>query len=507
MRRTLLLGLGVLEILVAVALLAIALNLPGRTAVNEGFGRVEKITGGAEKQVRQLRDQVADLRRRDVHDAAERLAKHTHTITSGLQDRDIDFRAIEGLSVALGDAAKGLEGWSQTLDGDRLAKLGEGLTAAADFLDRDAAEAGKAADGLEQATAGLERDGRRLAALLRKAPPDLKALREIHDSLARFDAGLEKMGGLLKLDRFDAIREGFAGMESSLGTTADQVDKLGGYSYPVVKLNGLKPPEVDMKPFWPEGPKIAEGLRKAVGGVQAANKELSAVNKDLPAIRASLEESRKAIGKTRDAMASALKQQGEVESLLQAVPKQSAALADELPRLGQSFAKVLRETARLKELAVSLRGVRKGLDETAARWPDLAKTMQNSAKLLRGTQDRLDAVLKRRPQYEKAIKESAQLAQTFADLLPLFTDQLDSRLGQQEHALSQMEQGLSEVNGSLPQTAQTAGDLLAALRWLAVLVAGLIGLHGAYVLVESRIRRPQPAPANGPTTVAPANTP
>ena len=46
---------------------------------------------------------------------------------------------------------------------------------------------------------------------------------------------------MLKAERFDAMRDGLAGLDTSLSSTADQVDKVGGYSYPVITFNGLKP--------------------------------------------------------------------------------------------------------------------------------------------------------------------------------------------------------------------------------------------------------------------------
>src|SRR5262249_3786057 len=143
-------------------------------------------------------------------------------------------RSLDALSA-------GLDGWSETLDPDRMGRVGQALTLTADQLDRQVAASAKAADGLDKSSAALERDARRLASLLRTAPPDLKARRDIHDSFGRLDAGLEETTKNLKVERIDAIREGFQGMESALGSTADQVDKLAGYSYPVVKFSGIKP--------------------------------------------------------------------------------------------------------------------------------------------------------------------------------------------------------------------------------------------------------------------------
>jgi hypothetical protein len=124
-----------------------------------------------------------------------------------------------------------------------------------------------------ETSADLRADAKRLSALLRSAPPDLKAARDIHDSLVKFDEGLERMSQLLKVERIATMREGFKGLEESLSTGAAQVERLSGYSYPVVTFNGLKP-SVEQRAFWPEGDKIAEGMRKAAKGATAASEEM-----------------------------------------------------------------------------------------------------------------------------------------------------------------------------------------------------------------------------------------
>src|SRR5207244_2259625 len=97
--------------------------------------------------------------------------------------------------------------------------------------------------------------------------------RDIHDSLGRFDEGLEKMLKLIELKRLDAIKDGFAGMETALDTTAGEVERLSGYTYPHVKMGGKLKIEMEQKPFWPNGEKVSGGLRKATEGVRAAQKE------------------------------------------------------------------------------------------------------------------------------------------------------------------------------------------------------------------------------------------
>src|SRR5262249_53154751 len=162
---------------------------------------------------------------------------------------------------------------------------------------------------------------------------------EIHDSLARFGQGLEKMDAFLKLQRLKAMREGFQGLKGALSSGAEQVQRLADYTYPVLTFQGIRP-EVNHRQFWPEGRRIAEGLQQAADGVDAAKKELDDLATDLPALRASLMESVQVVNKTREALALALKQQDKVEPLLKDVPEHAARLIEELPKLGGDLARI-----------------------------------------------------------------------------------------------------------------------------------------------------------------------
>jgi ABC-type transporter Mla subunit MlaD len=347
----------------------------------------------------------------------------------------------------------------------------------------------KSAAELDAALAGLEKDSARLAALLRQAPPDLKAARAVYDGLGSFGGGLDKLDELLKPERLDAMRDGMAGLDTSLASTADQVDKVGGYSYPVVTFNGLKP-SVEMHKFWPEADKVSEGLRKAGKGAQAAHKELDLVNKNMPDLRKAMEESRKSVSQTRQSLGTALKQHAETEKLLKTVPEQTAALAEALPKMGRTLALMLRETKKLRDLATGLRAVRKTLDETLKAWPDVAAGLKMSATVLDRARAQLDETAANREQYEEAMESSTRVARSLADLLPVFTDQLDSRLGQQEASLEQMETGLVEVNKSLPVMEAKTGEVIQTVKWLLYLVALLVALHAGYVLLEP-VRSPR----------------
>lgn len=485
MRRLLFLAFGLLEIAVAVVLLSFGLTLPGSDEVQRNVGAVERVTVRTGRQVRLLHDQVHELRDPELRRTADRMQTQLHRVAGTLRSRNIDFETVRTMSRSLGDVADGLDSLAKTLDPTTLGRIGEGLGATATFLDEKVAPAAaQAAEHLEGSTQLLQEDAKRLAELLRAAPLDLKAAREIHDGLGRFSDGLDKMSQALKLQRFDTMREGVRGLETSLNTGADQVERLTRYSYPVVTFNGVKP-SVEQKKFWPEGDQIAEGMRKAAEGVSAAGKEMEGLAAELPRLRASLDESRKVAQRSKEALALALLQQDKVEPLLKNVPDHAARLAEQLPKLGQELARVLRETERFKELAVTLRQAQKGLDGAVERWPELRTTLTQSASLLRGAQVQMRTVLDNREEFEKAMTETVALTEEFADRLPSFTKNLDTGLADQEQAFAELAESIDEVSGALPAYAETASRMVQATRLLLWLMAALVGLHGLYVAVSA----------------------
>lgn len=489
MRRVLFPILGILELSVAIVLAGLGFQLPDRDEIDRGFQGAERVTDRAGTQVHILRRQVQDLRRPEFQQLAARMQAQTHVVTRTLKQQQIDFDTVRTMRDALDEVANGLDGLAATLDPASIQRLGDGLDETANFLDDKVVPgAARAANNLEASTEALRVDAERLGALLRQAPLDLKAAREVHDSLGRFGEGLERINGLLKVQRLDTMRDGFRGMDEALNSGADQVDRLAGYTYPVVEMRGVRL-EVQQKPFWPEGEKISAGMRKAAAGATAAGKEMEGLTKELPQIRASLEESQKVVARTRAALGQALEQQDKIEPLLKDAPDHAARLAEELPKVGQDLARVLRETKQLREVAAALRHARKGLDETVARWPELRRALSNSSTLLKTTRDQLDRAIENRQEYEAAMKESTLLAERFAVMLPLFTEQLECRLSEEEHALSELDQSFDEVRTMLPVYAKTTHRIFGAGRLLAWLVATFVALHGCYLILSARLGR------------------
>jgi hypothetical protein len=489
MRRTVFLIMGLIEVIVAAVLVYLSFQVPGTADVDRSFASAAKVTDRAGRQVRLLRQQVQGLRRMELVELSHRLQTQTRSITTMLRGQSIDFDTVETMRDALGDVARGLTSFADTLDPARMGQLSSGLAQTAAFLDEKVVPAAKqAAHHLDQSAGNLREDARQLAALLKEAPPDLKAVREVYNSLGRFREGLDRMTSTLKLQHIDTMRDGFRGLESSLKTGSEQVEHLAGYTYPVVSFTGLRP-EINQKSFWPEGSKIAEGMRKAAAGVTAAGKEMDAMAADLPTIRASVTESGLMVDKVREALGQALKHQDKIEPLLKEAPTHAARLTEELPKVGTDLARMLRDTDRLKDVAGALRQAQKGLDLAVARWPELQTTLGHMATALKLTHDQLDHAVRRRHEYEAAMNQTVQVADTFAALLPLITDQLDSRLDEEDHTLRELGQSLDEVGMALPSYAHTTSRLLQTGRLLAWLVAAIVGLHGAYLMLSARMGR------------------
>lgn len=492
MRRILTPLLGVLEFVVAIVLIFITLSIPRPSEVGQSFDRVEDTTRRASRQVGTMRRHAAEVRRPEMQRFATQLQQQTQTITDTLKNQQVDYNTIVQLRDSLRDVSTGLDGFANALDPQKIGKLGTGMGSTADYIDKMLIpNATAVADQIDQLAVNLSKDADTFVKLLRDAPPDLRFAKELHDSLGKFDQGLEKMVQLLELKRLDAIREGFSGLETALSTTAGQVDKLSGYRYPAVRISGLKV-EVEERPFWPNGDKIAEGLRKATDGVRAAQKELDGLVTDLPQLRRALDESRKVVAQTRIALGQTLKQQDKLEPLLRDIPIRTAKIAEDLPRLLKGLSKIMRETKQMQEVSAALRQAQRGIDTAVAHWPELRTSLKRTSDLLRTSSQQLDHVVKHRADYEHALKQNTELAQTFAQSLPLFTRQFTTQLEEQEHSLANLESSLDEVGTTIPAYKKNAQDVVGAGRLLGWLFAAIVGLHGAYVLHDG-LRKPPAA--------------
>ena len=134
-----------------------------------------------------------------------------------------------------------------------------------------------------------------------------------------------------------------------------------------------------------------------------------------------------------------------------------------------------------------LRQAQETIDNSVSRWPDLRSTLDNSATLLRATQKQLQDTLSHRQEYEASLKQTVVLADAFTSLLPLYTQQIDSQLKEQEHALGDLSHSIDEVGAVLPTCAQSANRIVQTGRLLIWLVASIMALHGAYLALSARL--------------------
>jgi hypothetical protein len=424
MRRTIFLTLGTLEFVVAVVLVCLALQVPGKAEVSKSFQKVERVTRRVGRQVGLVRQQVGLLRRPQLKDLAKRLKVQTRAVTALLKEQRVDYKTVHTLRDTLGEVGDGLDTLSRTLNPSGVRQLGASLGETAAFLeDKVVPGAAEVANQLERSSKVLKADAKQLKAFLRTLPTDLEAVKEVHDGLGDFSHGLGRVDSLLRTDRLATIREGFDGMESSLRLGAGQIERLAGFTYPVLTFDGLTP-EIERRQLWPEGKQIGKGLRKAATGMKEVGKGLDGLNKELPQFRKALQASRKLVDRSRDSLALALKHRAQVEPLLKDVPVHAQRLADSLPQVGQGLARVLRDTDHLKEVARGLRNAKKSIDGVADHWPDLCTMLGNSASLLRTMQYQLDQALLHRSDYQKVMNQMVLLAEAFAVMLPYLTDQL-----------------------------------------------------------------------------------
>jgi len=134
-----------------------------------------------------------------------------------------------------------------------------------------------------------------------------------------------------------------------------------------------------------------------------------------------------------------------------------------------------------------LRQAQIGVDTAVAKWPELKTNLSKASTLLRATRGQLRQALERRQDYEAALKQSIVLAESFATLLPIYLESLDRQMQEQEQGLDDLGRGLDEVSAAIPEYARATHGLAETGRLLAWLVAGIVLLHGAYLLLSVRM--------------------
>jgi hypothetical protein len=170
-------------------------------------------------------------------------------------------------------------------------------------------------------------------------------------------------------------------------------------------------------------------------------------------------------------------------------PLKTDRTAEHLPAVGGDLAQLLRGTDKLKDVAQALRQAQRNMQAARERWPDPQKGLHRSATLLRATRSQLQTILDNPQQYEAARQQAVLVGETLAVMVPLLTEQIHTQLEDQDQALDELGQSIDDVGDLLPAYSNTLSRLLQIGRLLAWLVAGITGLHGAYLLLSARMGR------------------
>ena len=224
--------MAVVESALAVVLVAIAVQLPSPQLAEQQIDRVAGTADSTRKQVQLMHAQVDEVRRKDFPMLARQYRTHSEAATAGIQATAIDFSALHAMSQALTAAAKGLDGWADTLDARRYRPLAASLGALADLVE---------------------------------APlPDYDVLipRQLN-GCSFFDRAAQNAVAVRDA-QLTGSDSGFASLETSLQQTIATLDTIAQTSYPSITPMGL-----EMRPVWPDGNRVVAELRDAARTVKS----------------------------------------------------------------------------------------------------------------------------------------------------------------------------------------------------------------------------------------------
>ena len=330
---------------------------------------------------------------------------------------------------------------------------------------------------IDKTTAGLKTDASKLKAAFKDTPLELKWARAAVESLTRFEDGLDRMAKMAKVDNYQAIREGFKGLETSLDSGADQVEKVAQYTIPKVKVKGLRL-EIEENDFWPEGKEIAAGMRKGAKGCQAAGKQMDVIHKELPQLRKSLEQSQRVVRTTREGAVAGSGPAREARTGFEASTGASGAAGRGATATDRRAGPRFRETGR-KDVALALRQAEKSMSQASAGRPQVREGLSKSASLLRATQKQMQGALVHREDYERTLHQTVELTVMFAESLPVMLEEVETGLQQQETSLGELGDSIDRVSETVPEMGSSISQILLMTRSLMGLFAAALGLHAA----------------------------
>ena len=172
-----------------------------------------------------------------------------------------------------------------------------------------------------------------------------------------------------------------------------------------------------MKPFWPDGEKVAEGLRKATKGVQAANKEMEVMKKNLPDLQKGPgREPQVGRADTRHAGRGPQASSRKRRNCSSPCPSRRRLWPRRCPKWARTLSQTLRETKKLRRT----RDRPQGRAENAGRHTqDLARCRHGPEEICRrfarGAKTQLDEATANRVDYEHAMESSSRVARSLAE--------------------------------------------------------------------------------------------
>lgn len=478
MRKRFTLAAAILQFGAGIACFIVATRLPRPESAHQTFDLLQHTVESTARQVQHWEQHLARIRSADLPQRTAQMKQRSSELAQRLRERSWDYQSASQMRDTLGQIARGLAQWSETFDAEQIRNFASGLGETAKFLDEQVIQsAEQTAEQIHALAGALSKDAELFSTLTRDLPSNWHAAEEVDQALGRLDEGLTRMGSLLDPRRVKAMRVGLAGLETSLSATAEEVGKFAGYKYPVVRFVGWRP-EVEERLFWPNGERIAGGLRQATEGVRAAQSELESLSRDLPVIKDSLEQSRKTLSSTRSALRLALERRDKLDPLLRDTPERARKLSEALPKISASFAESLRQATRLRELTRSMHQAAEILTRQADSWSQTRQSVRQIARVLETAAEHLQQITSNREQFDSATDQLNDFMTTLADLLPILTEAIDSSLGVDADDIRTLRQHLDQTARYLPDLRHRTADSLTGIRWLALLGGVLLCLGG-----------------------------
>jgi uncharacterized phage infection (PIP) family protein YhgE len=462
-----------LELGVAVSLLVLAWQLPGTAEVRSHATQVEAVARAAEAQVRTLRKHASELRRDEVADLAEKLRRQGQSAALFLGNSSLDFEALAALAEALAPLEQSMRSLPSSINQDKIRLVTDALGSTAELLEQIAPAAEKTADQLQHQSQALAEQAQQLRVIISTSAPDLSAARRAYDGLKSFEEGLTGLNEALDADRIRKVADGATAAKDVADRAANDVDRIrevvGGL------FKGLRG--------------YSESLRTISTGMEAAAEQMTKTADTMPELQKAINESRQVVRQTRATLGRALEKQKEVEALLKDAPERAGRFAEQLPRLAEELAQVLRGASRLKATAKGLRTAQASIQAAVERWPETATALERAADILVTTRRQINMVLSQREPLDIARREAAELAERLAVLAPAYADQVVARLDEHEHSLAELEGHLDRAAAASPAIGHSIEKVLMAGKAFAFLMACLVAVHALMVGWNDRLSR------------------